>query len=169
MARHKQSQKVRGSLKSAIPHHKWGFLLFVSITKVANFLQKLPCKAKKYDHSWIGDKSGEVNAQTQSPRWATLNLLRVSSLPLISRLVFWALLKWVYTHVPGLKRPPDHTNTFSKVCVLIVNEKALTASCRHYPFDMFSTVHTKTFENSRTASCDVGWTLYACYQHMHLR
>ena len=150
----KQSQKIRGSLKSAMRHHKWGFLLFVSITKVANFLKNLPCKAKKYDHNWIGHKSGEVNAQTQASRWATLNLPRVSSLPLISRPVFWALLKWVYIHVPGLNRPPDrhttHQHVFKGMCFnslslkrhwsLHVNTTLLTC------FRLFTLKHLKTVE-----------------------
>ena len=57
-----------------------------------------------------------------------------------------------------------HTNVFSKVCVAVVIENASIDSRLHYPFDVFSTFHTKTFENDRMARWDVSWTLCAFYK-----
>ena len=50
---------------------------------------------------------------------------------------------------------PVHTNAFSKVCFAVVIENASIDSRLHYRFDVFSTVHTKTFENDRMARWDV--------------
>ena len=38
----------------------------------------------------------------------------------------------------------------------------------HYRLDAFWTVHSKMFENDRTARCDVSWTLRTCYKHTRL-
>ena len=59
---------------------------------------------------------------------------------------------------------PVHTNAFSKVCVAVVIENASIDSRLHYRFDVFSTFHTKTFENDRMPRWDVSWTLCAFYK-----
>ena len=58
--------------------------------------------------------------------------------------------KWNIRNTGGHDLRPVHTNAFSKVCVF-----APIFSRSHYRFEAFSNVQIKTFENYRTASCDV--------------
>lgn len=58
--------------------------------------------------------------------------------------------KWNIRNTRGRDLRPVHTNAFSKVCVF-----APIYSRSHYRFEAFSTVQIKTFENYRTACCDV--------------
>ena len=62
-----------------------------------------------------------------------------------------------------------HAKAFLKVCVSVFLENASIDSRPPYRFDAFSTVHTKTFENDRTARCDRSWTLGPCYKQTRLR
>ena len=55
------------------------------------------------------------------------------------------------------------------LCVVIEIASIDSRQCPHYPFDAFSTDHTKTFENGRIVRCGVSWTLCACYKHTRLR
>ena len=56
---------------------------------------------------------------------------------------------------------------FQKYFVVI--ENASIDSRPKYLFDAFLTVHTKMLGNDRIASCDVNWTLCACYKYTRLR
>ena len=58
--------------------------------------------------------------------------------------------KWNIRNTRGRDLRPVHTNAFSKVCVF-----APIYSRSHYRFEAFSTIQIKTFENYRTACCDV--------------
>ena len=57
-----------------------------------------------------------------------------------------------------------HTNAFSLVCVFVVIENAPTDSRPHY-----LRLSTLKFKTERIESCDVSWTLGACYKHTRLR